>query len=315
MGGTRIDVGQGGSPALSAPELASRMRDYFALVKPRPMSIVLAAAAAGYLAAPAALDPLHAVLALTAIAAGGGGSAALNMWYERDLDRVMARTAGRPLVAGRIEPSHALVFALMLCLAGVTLMAGVAGAAAAGMLALTIAFYGVVYTMWLKRTSALNVVLGGGIASVLTPLTGWAAASGTVSLDALALFAFLLPWTPPHVWSQAIVRRADYARASVPMMPVVAGVAATTRLIGLFTLAHVAASLLPVAIGSAGAVYGAVAVIGGGLLTIEAVRLWRLEDGAALVRQAWRFYRRSILYVVVMLVTLVLERALVGVAS
>lgn len=306
MLGTEFQIGRT-EPALIRDGLGARLRDYVALTKPRPMSIVLAAAAAGYLAAPALSSSRDGVLALLAIGAGGGGAAALNMWYERDLDAGMTRTAGRPVAAGRIPPSHALVFALALIFGSVALMALAATATAAAMLALTISFYGVVYTMWLKRVTALNVLFGGGVASVLTPLTGWAAATGSVSFEALSLFAFLFAWTPPHVWSQALVRHADYARVGVPMMPVVAGSEATKKLIVLFTATHVLLSLWPVAIGAAGWLFGAVAVVAGGLLLIEAARLAGSADEALALSRAWTFYRRSIGYVIAMLVALAVD--------
>lgn len=294
--------------ALACEARLARIRDFVALTKPRPMSIVLAAAAAGLLAAPGPLDPPTAAAALLAIAAGGGGSAALNMWYERDLDRLMVRTAARPVAAGRIAPGEALAFALASMLGGVALMALAVSPAAAAMLAATIAFYGVVYTIWLKRATALNVLIGGGVASVLTPLTGWVAATGSLSAEAMALFAFLLPWTAPHVWSQALVRRDDYDRAGVPMMPVVAGSERTRWLIVLFTATHVALSLLPVVIGAAGTAFALTAVVAGAALTIEAVRLAQIEDEARARQRAWTFYRWSIAYVVMVTVVLVADR-------
>lgn len=307
MSGGRVHIG-GVVPASSPEARRAHIRDLVALTKPRPMSIVVAAAIAGLLAAPGPLDPLSAVAALIAVAAGGGGSAALNMWYERDLDRLMVRTAARPVAAGRMAPGEALAFALALMLGGIALMALAVNSAAAVMLALTIAFYGVVYTMWLKRATALNVLIGGGVASVLTPLTGWVAAAGSLSLEAVALFAFLLPWTAPHVWSQALVRRDDYERAGVPMMPVVAGSVRTRWLIVLFTATHAAMSLLPVAIGAAGMAYALTAATAGAALTIAAVRLARIEEEVRARQRAWAFYRWSIAYVIVVTAVLVAER-------
>lgn len=286
-----------------------RLADFVALLKPRPMSVVVLTALAGLLAAgPGHATALQGAGVMLAIALGGGGSAVLNMWFERDLDARMVRTAGRPIPAGRIAPGEALAFALVLIAAGLALMAAVAGPVAMAMLALTVAFYGVVYTMWLKRATALNVVLGGGLASILTPLTGWAGASGSVPLEAIAMFAFMVPWTPPHVWSQALVRSADYANAGVPMMPVVAGSVRTRRMIVGFTVAHSLLAMWPTAMGTTGLLWLAAAAFGGIVMTGEAVRLARLPDGDAARAAAWTFYRHNSVYVVALLAALVAER-------
>ncbi|MBL8566438.1 MAG: protoheme IX farnesyltransferase [Hyphomicrobiaceae bacterium] len=288
---------------------AGRVADFVALLKPRPMSVVVLTALAGLLAAPGSTTLSVALVAMVAIALGGGGSAVLNMWFERDLDARMVRTASRPIPAGRVKPAEALAFALALIASGLVAMATVSGPAAAAMLALTILFYGVVYTMWLKRATPLNVVVGGGLASILTPLTGWAAATGGVSLEAVALFAFLVPWTPPHVWSQALVRSADYSNAGVPMMPVVAGSARTRRMMVGFTAAHALLAFLPLAFGTTGLAWLVVASLGGVAMTAEAVRLARATDATAQAA-AWIFYRHNSVYVVALLAVLIAERAL-----
>ncbi len=285
-----------------------RVRDFVALTKPRPMSVVVFTAIAGLLAAPVAMSPAIALIAIVCIALGGGGSAVLNMWFERDLDARMARTASRPLPTGRVTPDQALAFALLLIAGSVAVMALAVNPMAAVMLGLTILFYGVVYTMWLKRLTALNVVIGGGLASLLTPLTGWTAATASVSVEALVVFAFLVPWTPPHVWSQALVRSADYANAQVPMMPVVAGSQRTRWLILAFTAAHALLTLVPFMLAMTGALWLAASLGGGTVLLIEAVRLARQRDAAAERRQAWRFYRLNSIYVVVLFAALVIER-------
>lgn len=300
------------TPARQAPGGWRRIGDFVALTKPRPMSVVVFTALAGLLAPRSVpLDLTKGMLAMAAIALGGGGSAVLNMWFERDLDARMMRTAGRPIPAGRVTPTAALAFAVVLIAVALTLMFWVAGLVAMAMLAATILFYGVVYTMWLKRATALNVVVGGGLASILTPLTGWAAAVGTVGLEALALFVFLVPWTPPHVWSQALVRREDYANAQVPMMPVVAGSERTRTMIVAFTIAHAVFALLPFAMGIAGFAWLAAALIGGAVLVVEAVDLARRPDDAEMRRAAWRFYRHNSIYVAVLLTTLIAERIVV----
>jgi protoheme IX farnesyltransferase len=294
---------------------ASRVWDFVALMKPRPMSVVVFTAIAGLIAAPSAISPITAVIAVCCIALGGGGSAVLNMWYERDLDARMARTASRPLPAGRVTPDEALFFALLLICFSVAVMAWAVNPAAAVMLALTILFYGVVYTIWLKRLTALNVVIGGGLASLLTPLTGWVSASGSVSIEALALFAFLVPWTPPHVWSQALVRSSDYANAQVPMMPVVAGSARTRWLIVGFTVAHTLLAFVPWVMGQTGLAWAVAAVLGGGVLVIESLRLALTRAAADEHRLAWRFYRLNSIYVMALFAVLIIERWLGVVVS
>ncbi|MGD9669167.1 MAG: heme o synthase [Hyphomicrobiaceae bacterium] len=295
----------GGQPSTHG----GRVLDFVALMKPRPMSVVVFTAIAGLLAAPVDMSPAIALIAIICIALGGGGAAALNMWFERDLDARMARTASRPLPAGRVTPEEALAFAVLLIVSSVVAMALVVGSMAAVMLALTILFYGVVYTMWLKRQTALNVVIGGGLASLLTPLTGWVSATGGLSWHALALFAFLVPWTPPHVWSQALVRAGDYASAGVPMMPVVAGSARTRWMIVGFTFAHAALALLPAAMGFTGQLWLAAALVGGAVLLFESVGLARVGDLAVEHHKAWRFYRLNSLYVMALLAALIVERA------
>lgn len=308
--GARAALEQGGRGRHGA---ARRLADFVALLKPKPMSVVILTALAGLVAAPltAAMPErtiASAAAAMLAIALAGGGAAVLNMWFEHDLDARMARTANRPIPAGRVSPGEALAFAVLLIAAGLGVMASAAGPVATLMLALTAGFYGIVYTMWLKRATALNVVVGGGLASLLTPLTGWAAATGSVSLEALAVFAFLVPWTPPHVWSQALVREADYARAGVPMMPVVAGSARTRWMIAGFTVAHALLTLLPVWLGYTGAAWLAVALLGGAALSFEAFRLARMSDDETARRAAWKFYRHNSIYVVALLAALVSDR-------
>mgnify|MGYP001766514313 CR=1 FL=1 len=294
----------GGGPSARG----GRVMDFVALMKPRPMSVVIFTAIAGLLAAPVELSPLTALIAILCIALGGGGSAVLNMWFERDLDARMVRTAARPLPAGRVSPQEALVFGALLIVSSVTIMALVVSPMAAIMLVLTILFYGVIYTMWLKRQTPLNVVIGGGLASLLTPLTGWACATGNVSWEAIALFAFIVPWTPPHVWSQALVRAGDYANAEVPMMPVVAGSVRTRWMIVGFTLVHAVLALVPSAMGFTGAIWLSAALAGGAILIVEAVRLARADELPQEHRLAWRFYRLNSLYVVALFAAIIVER-------
>ncbi len=238
-------------PALSqAP--ASRVSDFVALLKPRVMTLVVFSGAVGLFVAPGALHPLLAVVAILCIAVGSGAAGAINMWYERDIDAVMARTSDRPLPAGRVAPGDALGFAIVLAVASVVLMAFATNVVAAGLLALAILFYVFVYTVWLKRRTPQNIVIGGA-AGAFPPMIGWAAVTGDVSLVSLALFAVIFLWTPPHFWALALYRSGDYARAGIPMMPVVAGRASTKRQILAYTLILVPVSLTPALLGRGGA--------------------------------------------------------------
>lgn len=288
----------------------SRVGDFVQLMKPRPMAVVVFTALAGLIAAPNSVALDAGIVSMLCIALGGGGSAALNMWFERDIDARMVRTANRPIVAGRIAAGEALTFAMLAMMTSVVVMTVAVNPVAGLLLALTIMFYGVIYTMWLKRVTALNVVIGGGLASLLTPLTGYAAAAGEVTIEAVALFAFLVPWTAPHVWSQALVRASDYAQAGVPMMPVVAGSARTRQLIVAFTVCHAIMALLPFALGTTSMLWGAVAAIGGAVMVAKSVTLMRIADSAMERREAWTFYRMNSFYVVALLAALIVERAM-----
>jgi len=265
-------------PALSqAP--ASRVSDFVALLKPRVMTLVVFSGAVGLFVAPGALHPLLAVVAILCIAVGSGAAGAINMWYERDIDAVMARTSDRPLPAGRVAPGDALGFAVVLAVASVVLMAFATNVVAAGLLALAILFYVFVYTVWLKRRTPQNIVIGGA-AGAFPPMIGWAAVSGDVSLVSLSLFAVIFLWTPPHFWALALYRSGDYARAGIPMMPVVAGRASTKRQMLAYTLILVPVSLTPALLGGAGLVYAAGAAVLGLMFIASALRVLREPEGA-----------------------------------
>ena len=265
-------------PALSqAP--ASRVSDFVALLKPRVMTLVVFSGAVGLFVAPGALHPLLAVVAILCIAVGSGAAGAINMWYERDIDAVMARTSDRPLPAGRVAPGDALGFAIVLAVASVVLMAFATNVVAAGLLALAILFYVFVYTVWLKRRTPQNIVIGGA-AGAFPPMIGWAAVSGDVSLVSLSLFAVIFLWTPPHFWALALYRSGDYARAGIPMMPVVAGRASTKRQMLAYTLILVPVSLTPALLGGAGLVYAAGAAVLGLMFIASALRVLREPEGA-----------------------------------
>ncbi len=281
-------------------------RDYALLLKPRVMSLVLFTAFVGMTAAPGALHPVLAFAALLAIAVGAGAAGALNMWYETDIDAKMARTRNRPLPAGRMARGEALAFGLVLAVAAVVFMGLVVNLVAAALLALTIAFYVVVYTMWLKRRTPHNIVIGGA-AGAFPPLVGYAAVSGDVTLDSLILFAIIFVWTPPHFWALSLFCSHDYARAGVPMLPVVAGAAATRRQILAYSLVLAPLGVAPYAMGFAGPAYGLVAGVLGAVFLLKAWRVWRGRAGAER-----RLFAFSILYLFLLFATLGAERLVGG---
>src|SRR5687767_3388691 len=212
------------------------------------MSLVVFTGAAGLVVAPGSVHPVLAAVAILCIAVGAGASGAINMWYERDIDALMARTAGRPLPTGRIEPAEALTFGVMLSLFSVMVMGLALNWVAGALLALTIGFYVFVYTMWLKRRTPQNIVIGGA-AGAFPPMIGWAAVTGGVSLESILLFLIIFMWTPPHFWALALYRARDYERAGVPMLPVVAGAAETRRQIVLYSVLLVPLATTPALIG------------------------------------------------------------------
>ena len=279
--------------------------DFVALLKPRVMSLVVFTGLAGIVLAPGALHPVLAVSALLCIAVGAGASGAINMWYERDIDALMERTCDRPIPAGRMEPGTALGFGVVLAVGSVTVMGLAANWTAAALLALTIAFYVFVYTVWLKRRTVHNIVIGGA-AGAFPPIVGWAAVSGEIGLGAIALFALIFMWTPPHFWALALYRRGDYQRAGVPMLPVVAGVRETRKQILLYTLLLAPLALAPWAIGMAGPVYAVVAAVLGVVFVALAVGIW-FDSGE---RYARRTFAYSILYLFLLFAVLIGERLL-----
>src|SRR6202163_4625424 len=248
--------------------------DFVALTKPRVMMLSVFTAIVGLSCAPVRLDPPTTLAAALAIAAGAGAAGVLNMWYDADIDAVMTRTAMRPIPLGKISRFEALVFGLVLGGFAVAVLALATNLTAAALLACTILFYIVVYTAWLKRATRQNIVIGGA-AGALPPVIGWVAGTGEVGLEPLTLFLIIFLWTPPHFWALALNRADDYARAGVPMLPVVAGRAATTRQILIYSGLLVLASELPWVLGFAGTVYGAIAAICGALFLLFALQLNR----------------------------------------
>jgi heme o synthase len=282
----------------------AEVRDFIVLLKPRVMSLVVFTGFAGLMVAPGSLHPVLAAIAILCIAVAAGAAGAINMWYERDVDALMSRTKDRPLPAGRMDPAEALGFGVVLSLGSVMVMALAVNFAAAALLALSIGFYVFVYTIWLKRRTPQNIVIGGA-AGAFPPMIGWAAVTGDVSLASLALFAIIFMWTPPHFWALALYRCKDYAKAGIPMLPVTAGPRETRRQILLYTLAMLPFTVLPWVLGTAGFVYLAGASILGALFLAGAIAVWRDSGETA----AKRLFGYSILYLFVLFALLILDRA------
>lgn len=281
--------------------------DYVEILKPRVMSLVVFTGFVGLMIAPGHLHPVLAAAAVLCIAIGAGAAGAINMWYDRDIDAVMRRTAGRPLPAGRMNPGEALGFGVVLAVGAVLVMALAVNWVAAALLALTIGFYVFVYTIWLKRRTPQNIVIGGA-AGAFPPLIGWAATTGNIGWGAIALFAIIFFWTPPHFWALALYRAGDYAEAGVPMLPVVAGRRETKRQMLLYTLVLWPVSLAPFALGIACVTYAAGAIALNVLFTGCAMRVCR-DDGNRAARQMFAF---SLLYLALIFCLLLVDHAGAG---
>ena len=291
---------------LSPP--AARVEDFFALLKPRVMSLVIFTGLAGMIVAPGAVHLLTAFSALLCIAVAAGASGALNMAYDSDIDALMARTASRPIPQGRIAREDALAFGWTLAVGAVAMMLLYVNALAAGLLAFTVVFYVGVYTLWLKRRTPLNIVIG-GLAGALPPAIGWASVTGTLSFAPLLLVAIIFLWTPPHFWSLALFRSEDYARAGVPMMPVTRGKRSTRRQIMAYALVLVPLGLLPAAIGLGGPLYLAASAGLGGLFLWNVLAVLREKDEAK-EPAAHRAFAVSIFYLFSLFAALIAERLL-----
>ncbi len=284
-------------------------KDYFALLKPRVMSLVVFTALAGLLIAPGHMHPVVALASLISIAVGAGASGALNMWYDADIDALMTRTRTRAVPAGRIAPGEALAFGLILSIMSVITLGVVANLLAGALLAFTIFFYAVIYTMWLKRLTPQNIVIGGA-AGALPPVVAYAAATGTVSIESFVLFAIIFIWTPPHFWALALVKSAEYGRAGVPMMPNVKGPARTRLEIVLYTLVLAPLGVAPWLMGFASGVYGGVAIVGGAAMLVCAARVYKIRAGASADRAAMQLFGVSIVYLFALFAVIVAERSL-----
>jgi len=292
---------------LAAPRISEAgVADYVALLKPRVMSLVVFTALVGMLLAPGDFHPVLAVTAMLCIAVGGGAAGALNMWYENDIDALMTRTANRPIPRGRVTRPEALTFGMTLSFFSVVTLGVLVNWIAAALLAFTIFFYVVIYTMWLKRSTAQNIVIGGA-AGALPPVVAWAAVTGSLAVEPLLLFAIIFFWTPPHFWALALFRNDDYARAGVPMLPVVAGPDHTRLQILLYTVVLVAVAAAPWPLGYFDAVYGIASLALGGWMLVLAIRVYRHRSGSAALRATRNLFKFSILYLFALFSILLIE--------
>ncbi|MCP2670906.1 heme o synthase [Maricaulaceae bacterium EIL42A08] len=281
MTDTSADTVKGDAVHAASPRASSTLadwRDYVSLMKPRVMTLVVFTGLAGLVAAPGSMNPIAAAIAILCIAVGAGAAGAFNMAYDADIDAVMKRTRRRPVPTGRVPREEAYVFAGVMSLGSVLLMALATNYVAAGLLAFSIFFYCVIYTMWLKRSTPQNIVIGGA-AGAFPPMIGWAAVTGTITLDSLLLFAIIFLWTPPHSWALALYKSGDYSAAGVPMMPVAKGAKSTRQQILFYTGLYLAATAGPVLTGLGGLVYTGAVVLGGALFALLALRVFNSRAG------------------------------------
>ncbi|MBL4908207.1 MAG: protoheme IX farnesyltransferase [Sneathiella sp.] len=294
--------------AARADNQSARASDYFALLKPRVMSLVVFTGLVGMAVAPGQLHPVLAFTALLCIAVGAGASGAINMWYDADIDRIMERTKNRPVPAGKVTAEEALGIGTALSVASVLLMGLVINLVAAILLAVTIGFYIFIYTMWLKRRTPQNIVIGGA-AGAFPPMIGWAAVSGDVSIESVVLFAIIFIWTPPHFWALSLWRDIDYAKAGVPMLPVVAGREVTRRQIVIYSVLLLPITVMPYFLGFAGLFYGIGSAILGGIFLFGALKVWRQKDE----KSAKQLFAFSILFLFLIFAMLLGESIVKGV--
>jgi len=294
-----------GSPFALAEPSPATAGDYVALMKPRVMSLVVFTALTGLAVAPGHLHAAVGFTALLCIAVGAGAAGALNMWYDADIDAMMTRTARRPVPMGRIQPGEALAFGLTLAVFAVVVLGLLVDALAAALLAFTIFFYVAIYTVGLKRSTPQNIVIG-GVAGAFPPMIGWTAVTGSLSLEPVLLFLIIFMWTPPHFWALALYRTEDYARAGIPMLPVVAGDRSTRRHIMLYTLILVPLGVAPWLAGFAGVLYGGIALVTGAIMLTLAWQV--LNERHPAERASRNLFAFSILYLFLLFATLLVER-------
>jgi protoheme IX farnesyltransferase len=300
--------------ARAEPSIAG-VGDYLELMKPRVMSLVVFTAFVGLVIAPGHVHPVIAATALICIAVGAGAAGALNMWYDADIDAVMSRTSRRPIPSGRVQPREALGFGITLAVGSVVVLGLVANLLAAALLAFTIFFYVAVYTVWLKRTTPQNIVIGGA-AGAFPPMIGWAAATGMVGIEAVLMFLIVFFWTPPHFWALSLWRAPDYARAGIPMLPVVAGFPHTRHQILIYTLLLAPLGVAPWPLGYAGLIYGTTSLLAGAAMIVLAVAIVRegaaddaarAATGVARDRAARQMFGVSILYLFALFAALAID--------
>lgn len=283
--------------------------DFLALLKPRVMSLVVFTAFVGLATAPGVIDPVIALIAILAIAVGAGASGALNMWYDADIDAVMSRTARRPIPAGKVTPDQALAFGIVLSVLAVMTLGLLVDPLAGALLAFTIFFYAVVYTMWLKRSTPQNIVIGGA-AGAFPPMIGWVAVTGSVSLESVVLFLIIFLWTPPHFWALALFKSQDYASVGIPMMPNVAGEASTKRQIFAYSLLVAAIGVAPWLIGMTSAVYGVVAIALGAAFVWYAWKVLRMPEADRSMGPAKALFAYSLVYLFAIFAVLLADVAI-----
>ena len=296
---------------IESPEIGgSTVADFLALLKPSVMSLAVFTATVGLLLAPGQPHPVLGMIAVLCIAAGAGAAGAINMWFDRDIDAIMTRTRRRPIPDGRLTAANALTFGIILAVFSVTIIGLALNYLAAALLAMTIGFYIFIYTMWLKRRTPQNIVIG-GLAGAFPPLVGWAASSGEIGLYPLLMTLIIFLWTPPHFWALALYRNGDYAKAGVPMMPVTAGAEATCRQIVVYSLLLALGAILPWVLGLAGVVYGVSAVLLSWVFLHHALAVWDIgvRDGHAAARTLFVY---SIFYLFLLFSAMLVDHAIIG---
>jgi protoheme IX farnesyltransferase len=296
-------------PFAEASSSGGEVADYFALLKPRVMALVIFTALVGMTVTPSHVNPVIGAISLLMIAVGAGASGCLNMWWDADIDAVMTRTRTRPIPAGRIQPGEALSFGLTLSVGSVLVLGLAANWLSAGLLAFTIVFYAVIYSMWLKRSTAQNIVIGGA-AGALPPMIGQAVVTGSIGIEGTVLFLIIFVWTPPHFWALALVKAGEYARAGIPMMPNTAGPDSTRRQILAYSVLLAPLGLAPVFLGFGGLIYGLVGLVGGLAMVGLSVQVLRRREGEAANKAAMSLFGFSILYLFLLFSALLAEQGL-----
>jgi heme o synthase len=312
--GTTLAHGMDRADPVRGDVVGGDVSDYWALLKPRVMSLVIFTALVGMVAAPVSINPVLAAIGLLCIAVGAGASGALNMWYDADIDAQMARTAARPIPRGQVTANEALTFGTILSVFSVLTLGLLVNWVAGFILAFTIGFYLFVYTMWLKRRTPQNIVIGGA-AGAFPPMLGWATMTGTVSVESFILFLLIFLWTPPHFWALALYRMRDYERAGVPMLPVVAGPDETRRQILLYSIVYVATSVAPYFVGLGGLTYLATSVVTGAIFMALAINVYRVREGREADAVAKRLFLFSILHLFLLFAVLLVEHTVARVMA